>query len=207
MQQAQLNRTRVRVQHADAIVSAGLVAALAQQGDFELCDGSEADLIVCDYDNSLALARALGRDGRGRVLALTGQNREQAIRLALECGVHGYLLQGCQVDELVMAARAVARGQRFLGQEVAQRIAESMSHEALTQREAEVLALLADGHCNKSIARQLEIALGTVKTHVKAIMAKLQAGSRTQAVAVATQRGLVVTPLRRSEGGVEQAWA
>jgi DNA-binding NarL/FixJ family response regulator len=70
-------------------------------------------------------------------------------------------------------------------------MADSLTREALTAREAEVLDLLACGQCNKSIARQLDIAVGTVKAHVKAIMAKLDASSRTQAVSVAAQRGLV----------------
>jgi DNA-binding NarL/FixJ family response regulator len=191
-------RTRVRVQHADGIVAAGLSMALHQHAEFELCPdmSGSVDLIVCDYGTGMTLvqrdARAAAASGGTRVLVLTTQDREQAVRHALEVGVHGYVLNGSPVDELINAVRTVARGQRFLSAEVAQRMAESMTREALTPREAQVLHLLADGHCNKAVARQLDIALGTVKAHVKAILAKLEVTSRTQAVSIATQRGLVV---------------
>lgn len=200
--------TRVLVLHAEAIVGFGLAAALAAQAGIEVQVGTLPDLspaphgfdvVVCDYDTGLGLARAtrpqpLPRDA-ARVLLMTAQDREQAVRLALECGVHGYMLQGCPVEEFVTGVRTVARGQRFLSLAVAQRMADSMTREALTCREREVLDLLACGQCNKSIARDLEIAVGTVKAHVKAIMAKLGAHSRTQAVSIAVQRGLVTPQL------------
>ena len=204
------NPTRVLVLHAEAIVGFGLSAALSGHAGFDVRLGTlpgdatasasasaDADVVVCDYDTGLRLARAARQPGlqrRGaRLMVMTAQDREQAVRLALEGGVHGYLLQGCPVDEFVTGVRAVARGQRFLSLAVAQRMADSMSREALTGRESEVLDLLACGQCNKSIARELQIAVGTVKAHVKAIMAKLEASSRTQAVSVAAQRGLVRT--------------
>jgi DNA-binding NarL/FixJ family response regulator len=113
------------------------------------------------------------------------------VRGALEQGVHGYLPLDRGIDEFVHGVRTVARGSRYLAPSTAQCMADSLTREALTAREAEVLDLLACGECNKSIARQLDIAVGTVKAHVKAIMGKLDASSRTQAVSVAAQRGLV----------------
>ncbi len=190
-------RTRVRVQHADGIVAAGLSMALHQHEEFELCEETAAPvaLVVCDYGTGMTLAQGALRTAAAtsgtRVLVLTTQDREQAVRHALEVGVHGYVLNGSPVDELIAAVRTVARGQRFLSAEVAQRMAESMTREALTPREAQVLHLLAEGHCNKAVARQLDIALGTVKAHVKSVLAKLEVSSRTQAVSIATQRGLV----------------
>jgi DNA-binding NarL/FixJ family response regulator len=204
MQQLLAPPTRVLVLHAEAIVGFGLAAALASHSGFSARVSSLAeerepegdfDVIVCDYDTGLRLARAARLQPAPRraahVLVVTTQDREHAVRLALESGVQGYMLQGCPIDELVTGVRALARGQRFLSLAVAQRMADSMAREALTGRESQVLDLLAYGHCNKSIARELQIAVGTVKAHVKAIMAKLEAGSRTQAVSVAAQRGLV----------------
>ncbi len=191
-------RTRVRVQHTDAIVSAGLSLALHQYSEFEVCEdsGAGADLVICDYDTAMTLTqcqRASRQSASGdvRLLVLTSQDREQSVRRAIEGGVHGYLLSGSKMEDFFAAVRTVARGQRFLSPEVAQRMADSMTREALTRRESEVLGLLAEGYCNKDVARRLDIALGTVKAHVKAIMAKLDVTSRTQAVSIAAQRGLV----------------
>ena len=204
MQQLLDSPTRVLVLHAEAIFGFGLAAALAAQAGFEVQLGAmpEAsqthggfDVVVCDYDTGLGLAQAARQQSphrsAARLLLMTAQDREQAVRRALEFGVHGYMLQGCPVDEFVTGVRTLARGQRFLSQAVAQRMADSMTREALTCRESEALGLPACGECNKSIARELQIALGTVKAHVKAIMSKLEASSRTQAVSVAVQRGLV----------------
>jgi DNA-binding NarL/FixJ family response regulator len=203
MQQLLEQPTRVLILHAEAIVGFGLAAALQAQAGFDVQVGAPPDknaqgafeVVVCDYDTGLGLARAAKQQSLqcspARLLLMTAQDREQAVRLALECGVHGYMLQGCPVDEFVAGVRTLARGQRFLSLAVAQRMADSMTREALTGRESEVLDLLACGQCNKAIARDLRIAVGTVKAHVKAIMGKLEASSRTQAVSVAVQRGLV----------------
>ncbi|HEY9024554.1 MAG TPA: LuxR C-terminal-related transcriptional regulator, partial [Burkholderiaceae bacterium] len=80
---------------------------------------------------------------------------------------------------------------RYLGRAVAQRMADSMTRASLTQREADVLRFVVAGESNKVIARSLRIEVGTVKTHVSAILAKLDARSRTQAAAIAIARGLV----------------
>jgi DNA-binding NarL/FixJ family response regulator len=204
MQQLLSNPTRVLVLHAETIIGFGLAAALGAQAGFAVQVGvpphsshgpGDFDVLVCDYDTGLGLARAARQQNLPRsavpLLLMTAKDREQAVRQALEYGVHGYMLQDCPVDEFVTGVRTLARGQRFLSLAVAQRMADSMTREALTGRESEVLGLLACGQCNKSIARELQIAIGTVKAHVKAIMGKLEASSRTQAVSVAVQRGLV----------------
>lgn len=197
-----VSRTRVRVQHADAVTSAGLRFAMQQRSDIELCEGAmqaaaiEADLTVCDYATGLALALASRKAGAQgvppRLLILTDRDGEQQVRYALQNGVQGYLLCGTGVEELIRAVHAVGRGQRCLSPEVAQRMADSIARDALTSREAEVLQLLAAGHDNKTIAAQLGIAAGTVKSHVTSILCKLGASSRTQAANIAAQRGLVV---------------
>ncbi|CAN7733321.1 response regulator transcription factor [Pseudorhodoferax sp. LjRoot39] len=189
------SRIQVLVAHPDPLLALGLAAALGQQSGIEVVSSGAAQVVLTDYAGGLALAgtvRAGARPGRApaRVLVLAAQDREQEVRTALERGVHGYLLAGSRVDEVVEGIRALAQGQRYLSLAAAQRMADSMTREHLTGRESDVLGLLVQGCCNKTIARQLEIAVGTVKAHVKGIMSKLQASSRTQVVSIAMARGL-----------------
>jgi DNA-binding NarL/FixJ family response regulator len=191
----------VHIMHRDAIMTAGLQALLAPCGEFTLTAHSNqpqgqagAEVIVADYDTGLALARQLPQDRFGhapRVLIVTQLDKEWEVRTAMDCGVHGYLLQGCTADELVRAVRQLGQGLRYLSEAVTRCVADSLSRESLTGRETDVLRLLAKGCCNKSIARELGIGVGTVKTHVKGLMSKLDATARTHAVVVATQRGLI----------------
>jgi DNA-binding NarL/FixJ family response regulator len=154
-------------------------------------------VLVTDYQLGLQFAGELALRPRQavqpalRILVMTGRDREHEVRFALEQGVHGYLPVGCTLQELSAAVLALGRGSRYLSVTAATRMADSLGRESLTQREAEVLGLLACGECNKSIARRLDIAIGTVKAHVKSIMDKLDADSRTQAVSIANERGLV----------------
>ena len=112
----------------------------------------------------------------------------------LQAGVRA----NCSAGELVDAIETLAAGALYVGPDVAQRMAAAMSRDALTSREGEVLRLLARGQCNKTIARELGIAVGTVKTHVKGIMAKLDASSRTEAASIAAEKGIVDVPEFRS---------
>jgi two-component system NarL family response regulator len=139
--------------------------------------------------------RALRLPDGVRILSLTSNEREADIRRAIESGVHGYLLAGGPLHELIDAVRTVGGGMRYMSMSVARRMADSLTRVALTSREAEVLALVATGQPNKVIARRLSISLGTVKSHVSAIMVKLGAASRTEAARIAAARGLVVEHL------------
>lgn len=196
--------TRVRVLHSDPVMAAGLNAVL--RGGFRVETGDEGgrwpdlsavDVIVCDYQNGIALMsmlrseRPAAASGATKVLVVSDIDREWAIRSAISAGVSGYVLQGCPIEELFDGITCIGQGQRYLSRSVARRIADSMSREALTARESEVLLLLTTGSCNKAIAKELGIALGTVKTHVKGILEKLGVASRTQAVAIAGELGIV----------------
>ena len=112
-------------------------------------------------------------------------------RAALQQGVMGLLLLTVEPDELLAAIRRVFLGHHYITGAIAERIAAQLYADALTSREQEILAFLSDGRCNKSIANELGIAVGTVKTHVKAILSKLDVGSRTEAVVVASRRGIL----------------
>jgi two-component system NarL family response regulator len=191
--------------HSDPLLCAGLVAALRAQTDFEVlvdrvdAGNSRIDVVIADYLSAMLLAHSDERDAGAmpgsRILAVTGRDRETDIRRAIEAGVHGYLLLGGPLSELVEAATAVAAGSRYLSRSVAQRMADSLSRAALTAREVDVLQLVVAGESNKAIARHLCIEIGTVKSHLSAIMAKLGASSRTQAAGIASTRGLVEEPV------------
>jgi DNA-binding NarL/FixJ family response regulator len=159
------------------------------------------DVVVCDYECAMQWRREC-RDGDAgaqprqprrdpKLLIVTWRCGEDEIRAALSQGVQGYLQMWCALPELIEAIVAVHQGRRHLGAQVAQRLAEGFMHDALTGRESDVLQLVAQGLSNKSVAQELDIAVATVKAHVKSIFSKLGAGSRTQASALAQQRGLI----------------
>ncbi|HSD39504.1 MAG TPA: response regulator transcription factor [Rhodocyclaceae bacterium] len=200
---------RTLVQYQDPLVAAGLLSALDRQSDIATVETKsvphgeydsrsyEADVIVADYISGLRLlanvhtASFSARFPYPRILILTDRNSECEIRHALEQGARGYLTLGCGVDELADAVRALHRGARHIGSAVASRLADSVAFESLTGREMDVLRLLVEGFPNKAIATQLNIAPGTVKSHMKGIFQKLGARSRTQVATVAERRGLL----------------
>ncbi|MDL9998656.1 response regulator transcription factor [Variovorax sp. J22P240] len=197
---------RVFVIHEDPVMSAGLVAilgnrpglAVTAEGAIHSAEGVVMpDVVVADYRSGLAFladtkaAKGERRNRGAKVMVVTPIDREWEIRSAINAGIHGYLLQGCQIDELIDGVTALSQGQRYLAHSVSRRIADSLTRERLTTRETQVLNLLTTGSCNKAIAKELGIAVGTVKVHVKGILEKLDATTRTHAVIVAAQRGLV----------------
>lgn len=199
--------TRVRIIHADAIISAGLCAVLSGPGEFDVSAHAAdddaaltADILITDYHNGVDFSRRLVRaHAHGpRVLIVTQYGKEWEVLNAMEYGVHGYLLQCCQPEELIRAVRSLQHGVRYIGDTVARRVADCLQRISLTGRETDVLQLLAKGLCNKLIARELDIGVATVKAHVKNVVTKLDATARTHAVVVATQRGLINSEINRA---------
>jgi DNA-binding NarL/FixJ family response regulator len=200
----------VLVIHDDPLLRAGLVAALAMYGDIEPVVAPECalgaplpvagDVLVTNYANGIEIAersmRQRGARVRPKVLIVTAANNEWQIRRAMECSIAGYLLTGCPLEHLAIAIRTVHGGARYFSPGVTQRLAESLSTERLTEREEAVLRLVVDGLCNKAIANRLDIALCTVKTHLKAIFEKLSVETRTQAVITVARRGLLRQRMR-----------
>jgi DNA-binding NarL/FixJ family response regulator len=123
---------------------------------------------------------------------VTDQSTGWQIRRAVDAGVRGYLLHDCSVEELSDAVRCVAGGRRYLSCPVADQLLDNFSSAAPTAREFEVLQLMAQGLANKDIGRHLSIGEGTVKTHVKAILRKLQKPTRIAAIGEAFRRGLLL---------------
>ncbi|MBS1227763.1 MAG: LuxR family transcriptional regulator [Proteobacteria bacterium] len=204
-------RIRILVRYDDPLLAAGLMAIIREQRDFELVAGTAdlasddaglcADVVIADYVRGLECIAGARHRARTRpskmpcVLILTQRDSEREIRHALENGAQGYLTLGCDLDELLIAVRTLHRGLRHLGAVAARRMADSIASELLTAREMDVLRLLVEGHANKSIAKRLDIAAGTVKTHLKGIFQKLGAATRTEVAAVAERRGLLGSPL------------
>jgi two-component system NarL family response regulator len=196
------DQVRVLIAHADPIVSAGLATLLGAHGDMHIATvgadpatHANADVIVVDHRSGLEhmrrSAHAPHHSDQPRVLIVTQLEREWEVRTAMMAGVHGYLLQNADPEQLLTAVRTLSRGMRYLSSELSRCVADSFTRIGLTSRETDVLQLLAQGQCNKSIARELGIGVGTVKTHVKGLFDKLGATARTHAVVLATRRGLV----------------
>jgi DNA-binding NarL/FixJ family response regulator len=188
------------------LTAAGLVAILGRQQEFELVPQPHiADVVIADYQTGVRIARA-GQAGKVRVLILTHTDSEVEICHALEQGVRGYVFLGGSIDELRSSLQLVHLGEVALGRGVAGRIAVRMQCKALTRREVEVLGYVMSGLSNKAIAANLKLAVGTIKTHVKSILEKLDARSRTQAAAIAQRRGILRSGERSSEEGTACAF-
>lgn len=196
MRQLISHRLQVVILQPVPLLALGLMTALREYPDLDVsivdgCPSPSATPSVLVADHATAM-RLVQKDlGPGGIVLIAHDGREHEIRRALEAGVHAYILLGCSTRELADAVYSVGRGARYLSPEVAQKMADSLSRDGLTGREIEVLRLLTSGCCNKTIASNLNIAVGTVKSHVKGIMTKLGARSRTQVVSLASQRGLI----------------
>jgi DNA-binding NarL/FixJ family response regulator len=125
-----------------------------------------------------------------RVVLMTDCHQPHALREAVKKGAYGLIGKSACADEIRAAMAAATTGRRYISTTIAAHLAESLTLEELTNREMQVLALLAQGACNKSIARGLDLTVGTVKTHVHAIMSKLRSHSRTEAAHKAYRLGL-----------------
>ena len=126
-----------------------------------------------------------------KVIVLTTFESEQDVHLSLKAGARGYLLKDTCRQMLLETIRQVHGGKTCIPPRIGQRLVESMSRPGLSVRELDVLNLVSKGESNKIIGDQLGIAEGTVKTHVKSLLKKLQAPGRTAAVKEAVHRGLV----------------
>ena len=154
------------------------------------CHLSLADVVVADYDYGLRLIESAGA-GSHRVMILTHSTSEGKICRALEQGVRGYVLLGGSLQNLIDGLRSIHAGGVAVGPLVVTRMADWMKQRTLTPRQEEILRQLMLGYSNKLIARMLALTTGTVKSHVKAILRKLDARSRTEAAAIAQSRGIL----------------
>jgi DNA-binding NarL/FixJ family response regulator len=126
-----------------------------------------------------------------RIIVLTTFDGDEDIFRAIQAGARGYLLKGMSSDELIDAIQTVHRGRSRIPPAVAERLAERLAGNALTDRETEVLRTIVAGKSNKEIAASLYISEATVKTHINNLLSKLGVADRTQAATMALHRGIV----------------
>jgi DNA-binding NarL/FixJ family response regulator len=152
------------------------------------------DLRMPEVDGVTAIAELARRGVPARILVLTTYDTDSDVLPAIEAGATGYLLKDAPREELFRAVEAAARGQAVLSPAVATRLMGQMrapASDVLSQREIEVLGLIARGSTNREAAAQLFISEATVKTHLLHVYAKLGVKDRAAAVAVAFERGLL----------------
>jgi two-component system, NarL family, response regulator LiaR len=161
------------------------------------------DLLMPVMDGITAIQTIRQEMPNVEVVALTSVLEDASIVGAVRAGAIGYLLKDTEADELCHAIKAAAAGQVQLSPQAATRLMREVrapeSPEKLTEREVEVLRLIAQGYSNKEIAQELVIGEKTVKTHVSNILSKLNLLSRTQAALYAVRIGLVSDPGRREQ--------
>lgn len=138
-----------------------------------------------------AMIQIHGQFPQARIIMLSTSDADGEIQRAMRAGASAYVLKSMPKDELLAVVRSVHAGKRHVPAQVAARIAEHMGEEDLTARELDVLRLIRDGHRNKQIADQLNIAETTVNFHIKNLVDKLGANDRTHAVTIAVRRGLL----------------
>ncbi len=203
---------RVVIVDDHPVVRDGLRGMLAAAGDVdvvgEAADGAEAeavvrakhpDVVLMDLrmpgvDGVTAIERL--RDFPARVLVLTTYDTDSDVLPAIKAGATGYLLKDTPREELFRAVRSAARGEAVLSPSVATRLigqVRTPAAEPLSEREVEVLGLIARGCTNREAAARLFISEATVKTHLVHVYAKLGVKDRAAAVAVAYERGLLGT--------------
>jgi two-component system, NarL family, response regulator len=149
------------------------------------------DLRMPDMSGIEAITAIRAEFPNARIIVLTTYAGDVQAAGALKAGASGYLLKNLVRKELLETIRAVHAGKRRVPPEIATEIAEHIADDALTEREIDVLRRVAAGKSNKVIAAELDISEGTVKTHMKSILPKLDASDRTHAVTIALKRGIL----------------
>ena len=208
---AATHQIRVIIADDHPVVLAGLSAMLRSQKDIkvvaEATDGAEVcelydqlspDVLMLDLrmprkDGLQVVTELMSRHRapKPRIIVMTTYESEEDVRRALQAGAKGYLVKGAGAQQIREAVRKVAVGESLLPPEIASKLAESMGHPELTERELQVLQYIANGRSNKEIGTILYISENTVKGHVKSILTKLDAMGRTEAIAIATKRGII----------------
>ena len=159
------------------------------------------DLVMPRLDGISATRQVKSLGSDVKVIALTSFTEDDKVFPAIQAGASSYLLKDVSPDDLVEAIRAVYRGEARLHPDIARKLMEQVAHQSapsseshvenLTERELDVINLVAQGRSNQEIAKELVISEKTVKTHVSNILSKLQLEDRTQLAIYAIKKGLV----------------
>lgn len=201
----------IRILTADdhPVLRDGLAAIIEAQDDMEIvgeaATGQEVierhrllqpdvtlmDIQMPDLGGIDAIVAIRRESPRARVIVLTTYDGDVPAMKAIRAGAAGYLLKSSVRRELVDVIRAVHAGRRYILASVAQEIALHSAEDPLSERELDVLKLIAEGNANKEIAWQLCVSEDTIKAHIKGIFGKLGASDRTHAVTIAMRRGFL----------------
>lgn len=149
------------------------------------------DLQMPELDGIEAISRIRSEFPNARIVVLTTYSGDAQVLRALRAGARGYILKGNVHKELLETIRAVHSGQKHIPPEIASELADHAADDELTQREIDVLMLIATGNGNKQIADRLSIGEATVKSHVSNLMSKLGANDRAHAVTIGLKRGII----------------
>jgi two-component system NarL family response regulator len=204
-----MNPIRILVVEDHHVVRQGLIALLSVAEGVEVvgeaADGAAAviefetkhpdvtliDLRLPKMSGVEVIQHVRADHAQARFIVLTTYDGDEDIYRALQAGARAYLLKGMTVETLITTIRSVHAGKSCIPPVIAQKLAERMSTEQLTQREQDVLEQIVRGKSNKEIGIELEISEATVKTHINNLLGKLGVSDRTQAATAAIQRGLV----------------
>jgi DNA-binding NarL/FixJ family response regulator len=174
------------------------VVAVAADGETALSEIAAArplialvDMGLPDVDGAEIARRARRVSPETSVIVFTGRSDFAVLTEALDAGARGFVLKEAPLPDLVRAIEMVAEGALYVDPGLASLLIEARDMDKLTPREREILRLIADGHGNDEIGAQLFISPQTVRTHLTKAMSKLQAGSRTEAVALALRQKLI----------------
>ena len=192
------------------VVREGLAAILKSQSDIkvvaeatngedtlEMCNQHLPDVLLLDLrmprkDGLQVMTELAARTVSGpRVIVMTTHDSEDDIRRSLKTGAKGYIIKDIAPQQIRDSVRRVAAGESILSSDIVAKLAESIARPQLSKRERQVLQYLANGRSNKEIAQILYISEHTAKAHVRSIMTKLNAGSRTEVIAIAIKHGLI----------------
>ena len=203
------DRIRILLVEDHQVVRQGLVALLSATGDLEVVgsvgDGLEAidafrktrpdvtlmDLQMPKQGGVDTIKQIRAEFPETRVIVLTTFDGDEDIYRALQAGARAYLLKGMPLEELLTTILEVHAGKLHIPSSVAEKLAERVSGQELTERELSVLERIVAGRANKEISTDLFISEATVKTHINRLLGKLGVTDRTQAATVAIKRGLV----------------
>jgi len=203
------NKIRVLVIDDHPMIRAGLIATIGSEPDLEIVSAAEngregierfrhyqpdvalMDLKMPDVGGVEAIRAILAEFPSAKIVVLSTYEGSEDIYRAMQAGAITYLMKNTRSEKMISVIREVVSGGRPIPPEVGQKLADRMFEPALTNREIEVLQLVARGLRNKEIAAELKISEETAQSHVKNILAKLSVHDRTEAVTIAIRQGTI----------------